>query len=277
MAKYKAFAPTPSYSPQLPKRRAVALDCEMVGGQGGSSELALVCMVDFLTGESLVNTLVQPTGPVVDWRTRWSGVTRKAMATATAQGKALNGWKAARAALWKHIDADTILVGQSLHHDLDVLRMIHIRVVDVGLLARNAVDPKVSRLWGLKTLCQELLDIEIQNGKKGHDCMEDTLAAREAVLWCIERPQELASWGLAKKKEEERRRERELLENARKKKMALEQAKAMQKNAAGVDSDHPSGGNADGYEDENEVLRWSDIAEDYGWPHPDTGYDPWSD
>jgi len=26
-----------------------------------------------------------------------------------------------------------------------------------------------------------------------------------------------------------------------------------------------------------EVVHWDEIAEDLGWPHPDTGYDPWSD
>jgi len=69
----------------------VALDCEMAGIQGGSNELILVCMVDFLSGESLVNTLVEPTERVIDWRTRYSGVTQKAMATATAHGNTLKG------------------------------------------------------------------------------------------------------------------------------------------------------------------------------------------
>lgn len=30
-------------------------------------------------------------------------------------------------------------------------------------------------------------------------------------------------------------------------------------------------------DEDDEVLRWEGIAEDLGWPHPDTGYDPWSD
>jgi hypothetical protein len=32
-----------------------------------------------------------------------------------------------------------------------------------------------------------------------------------------------------------------------------------------------------GYDEDDEILRWSDIAEDCGYPHPNTGYDPWSD
>jgi DNA polymerase III epsilon subunit-like protein len=223
VAKYKAFAPTPPPSRQLPKRRAVALDCEMAGIQGGANELILVCMVDFLSGESLVNTLVEPTERVIDWRTRYSGVTQKAMATARAHGNTLKGWRAARMALWQYIDADTILVGQSLQHDLDVLRMIHPHIVDAGIVARNAVNSSLGRQWGLKTLCRELLDIKIQDNKKGHDCMEDALAAREVVLWCTQRPQELASWGLVKKEEEEQR-QKEKLEEARKLREAREEA-----------------------------------------------------
>jgi hypothetical protein len=28
---------------------------------------------------------------------------------------------------------------------------------------------------------------------------------------------------------------------------------------------------------ENEIIYWSDVAEDLGYPNPDTGYDPWLD
>jgi hypothetical protein len=72
-------------------------------------------------------------------------------------------------------------------------------------------------------LCQELLDTVIQNDRKGHDCLEDALAAREVVLWCMQRPRELANWGLVKKEEEQQRR-KEQRETARRKK-ALEGAK----------------------------------------------------
>lgn len=29
-------------------------------------------------------------------------------------------------------------------------------------------------------------------------------------------------------------------------------------------------------DDESEIVRWLDITEDCGLPHPDSGYDPWS-
>ena len=187
----------------LPKRQAVTLDCEMAGIAGDIGELVLLSVADYMTGETLINTLVRPTEKIVNWRTKFSGVTAKAMADAIAQGDYLDGWKGARAELWKYIDANTVLIGHSLHNDLDILRVIHTRVVDSAILAKNAVG--TNRQWALKTLCQDLMGIDIQsNGRKGHDCLEDALAAREVVLWCIQNPQSLSAWAKKAREQEER-------------------------------------------------------------------------
>ena len=242
----------------------------MAGVRGGMSEVILFCVADYLTGETVMNILIRSTIPVIDWRTRVSGVTPAAMAAATAQGQTLNGWREARRELWNHIDADTILVGQSLQHDLDALRMIHTRVVDSAIMARNAVDPKSTRQWGLKTLCNELLGIDVQsNGRKGHDCLEDALAAREVVLWCIQRPRELKTWGRLWREEQEAQKEKRKLEDEERKERLRQNSEKSKSRAGDTYISH--------YSDDSEVLHWSDIAEDCGWPHPDTGYDPWSD
>lgn len=225
-AKYQEFGFTPVDSNQTPKHRAVTLDCEMAGVGGGLSEVILFCVADYLTGETLINSLVSPNKKVVDWRTRYSGVTQSAMAAAEAQRKTLKGWQEARHELWKYIDADTILVGHALHHDLDVLRIIHTNVVDSAILTANALGPDIHRSWGLKQLCDELLGIEIQNkGRQGHDCLEDALAAREVVLWCCQHAQELESWGKVKRAEEEkkieaRKQAREEMQQEKEKKSA---------------------------------------------------------
>lgn len=182
VAKYQSFSRAQASSLFLFKRQAVTIDCEMAGVIGGENEVILLCVADFLTGETIVNSLVSPTKKVIDWRTRISGITPSAMATAEARRQTLKGWREARAEVWKHINADTILIGQSLQHDLDVLRMIHTRIVDSAILAQTAVGPGVSRQWGLKGLYNQLLGIEVQNSKKGHDYLEDALAARELVL-----------------------------------------------------------------------------------------------
>ncbi|CAO2658541.1 Nn.00g062640.m01.CDS01 [Neocucurbitaria sp. VM-36] len=260
--------PTPVHDPQVPKRGAVALDCEMVGVNKNGSEVARISAIDCLSGEVLIDTLVQPTQPVTDWRTKFSGITKKAMTAAVVSKRALKGWPAARAELWEHIDSNTILIGQALYHDLDALRMQHWRIVDSAILAKDAVGPGVSRQWGLKNLCKQLLGIDIQsNGKKGHDSVEDAFAAREVVLWCIGHQEELAKWAKAQRAEYFRKK-KELEEKRAKRRLQQELL---------LSQEQSSDGSSDENSEDEEIVRWEDIAEGLGWPHPDTGYDPWSD
>lgn len=268
---FGVFSSSPSNASRIPKRAAVALDCEMVGIKGGESELALLSAVDYITGEVLINTLIYPKEKVVDWRTRFSGITPSAMSLAKSQGQTLNGWEEARAELWKHIDTKTILVGHALHHDLDVLRMIHTLIVDSAILAKNAVGAGVTRQWGLKTLCKEFLSTQIQDhGKKGHDCLEDTYATREVVLWCASNEAEFKAWGIAANAEERRRQEER--EARRKEKEAKKQSR--QKDAAKPRAAETFNTFYDCYDSENEYLQWEDIASECGYPE---NYDPWSD
>ncbi|KAI9727416.1 MAG: hypothetical protein M1834_008422 [Cirrosporium novae-zelandiae] len=205
---YTPDAVDPSKHVDWRRRDAVVLDCEMAGVQGGRGEVVRLCMIDFLTGDTLVDTLVKPTGMIISWRTRYSGVSRQKMSAAESRGQVLDGWKAARAEVWKYVDGNTILVGQALHNDLDALRIIHWRVVDSAMLAQQAVSPTSTRQWGLKNLCRELLGKYVQNhGKDGHDCLEDVLATREVVLWCNRNPQKLQEWGKTKRVEEEKQKE----------------------------------------------------------------------
>ncbi|KAI9773688.1 MAG: hypothetical protein M1840_006962 [Geoglossum simile] len=178
-------------------RKAVALDCEMAG-VNRESELVLLSVVDYLTGEVLINNFVRPTRHITDWRTRWSGVTPRAMARAVSKGEALDGWKGARTELFRYIDADTIVIGHALHHDLDELKVLHTRVIDSAVLAQSVVGS--SRQLGLKSLCSSL-GIYIQsNGRRGHDCLEDALATREFTLRCLNKPRTLARWAEAERR-----------------------------------------------------------------------------
>jgi DNA polymerase III epsilon subunit-like protein len=255
----------PAYHPMNAKRSAVALDCEMVGvGDNNDSEIARISAIDYLTGEILIDTLVQPLKRVTNWRTMYSGITKKAMTAAITQGRILKGWPGARASLFSHIDANTIMVGQALNHDLIALGIQHQRVVDSAILASDAVGSNIKRRWGLKDLCDQLLGIEIQNyGKEGHDSVEDAFAAREVVLWCIEHSDKLKQWGSKQRKDYYSKK---TLKPKAKKSTALQRNHP---SYLGIDRFHSDEG--------DETLRWSDIAEDCGWPHPDTGYDPWSD
>ncbi len=202
--KYRSFASSPAASPQNPIFRAITLDCEMAEVEGLGNEIILICAIDYFTGAVLLNKLVDPGLKVLDWRTKIHGITGSTMETAVSQGLALAGWTEARAELWKLIDQSTILVGHALQHDLDILRMVHTRVVDSAILSRNAVGRHTPR-WALQKLCKEFLGLEIRNNTGGlHDCLEDVLATREVVLWCTRNKKGLEAWARAKKREERR-------------------------------------------------------------------------
>jgi hypothetical protein len=145
----------------------------------------------------------------------------------------------------------------------------HTRVVHSAILAVGMYNFQ----WGLQRLCKELLSLEIRNNKGGaHDCLEDVLATREVVLWCTQNKQKLEAWAEVEKLKLTHEKEQR---KAARRKLASKRAKA-EKLKVGLSSNSES--DYDGYKsDEREILHWSDIAEDCGWPHPDTGCDPWSD
>jgi len=63
-----------------PKRKAVAIDCEMFGVDSGRDEIVCIVAVDFLTGKLLFRLLVAHIGPgcrVTDWRTNIHGISGK--------------------------------------------------------------------------------------------------------------------------------------------------------------------------------------------------------
>lgn len=237
--------------------------------KGLRSEVILVCAVDYFTGAILLNRLVDPGVRVRDWRTKIHGVTETAMQAAVSSGQALAGWAGARAELWKLIDQDTILIGHALQHDLDILRMVHTRIVDSAILARNAVST-FNNQWGLQRLCEELLGMKIRdNAGAVHSCLEDVLATRALVLHCVQNNEKLEAWADAKRLQLTHER---VLRIAAQEKLARQRAEA-----AKLENESSSDDEEFSSDDEDEILRWSDIAEDLGWPHPDTGYDPWSD
>ncbi|KAL4966367.1 ribonuclease H-like domain-containing protein [Aspergillus stella-maris] len=182
------------------RRKALALDCEMVLVEGERTELAFLSVVDFFTGDVLINNYVKPTKRVINWSTRYSGITRTAMNAAIAAGQALDGWPGAQQALWQYADAETILIGHSLHNDLKALRIIHPKIVDSAILTAEPVfnpgpEERLRRIWALKTVAEALLGRVIQTGgKNGHDCLEDTYATRDVVIWCLLHPDQLSAW-----------------------------------------------------------------------------------
>ncbi|KAK8043447.1 ribonuclease H-like protein [Apiospora rasikravindrae] len=183
-------------------RPAVVLDCEMAATRRSKSELISICALDFFTGEVLVKSLVKPPLPIVQWKSNIHGITPAAMDVAHTNGQTLDGPQGARAELWKHVGEDTVIIGHALGHDLDALRIAHQRVVDSSIVTAEAVFGKDTKLlrrrWGLAVLCKDLLGLAIRQGATSrsgvHDDLEDALATRELVLWCLREPVGLAFW-----------------------------------------------------------------------------------
>ncbi|KAI1427613.1 ribonuclease H-like domain-containing protein [Xylaria sp. FL1777] len=206
--------PQPSPFRRGPTYAALVLDCEMVELDDGAQDLVSVSAVDFLSGRIVLHSLVQPTGRVRNWRTRVTGVTPRVLSEAKSMSKdnenekgnqkgegmatpVLRGWPEARERILAVVDASTILVGHALPNDLKMLRIAADRVVDSAVLtaraAFGAVD-KFPRRWGLKSACRDLVGVDVQM-RRAHDPLEDALATRELVLWCLTHPARLLEWG----------------------------------------------------------------------------------
>ncbi|XP_074863231.1 apoptosis-enhancing nuclease-like [Carettochelys insculpta] len=179
-----------SHSLQRPGK-CVAIDCEMVGtGPGGKlSELARCTVVSY-NGDVIYDKYIRPELPIVDYRTRWSGITKQHMRNAIPFG-------VAQREILK-ILKDKIVVGHAIHNDFHALKYFHPRsrtrdTSRIPLLNRKAGLPvKVSA--SLKSLARQLLHKQIQVGRKGHSSVEDARTSMELYqLVEVQWEQELAS------------------------------------------------------------------------------------
>ncbi|XP_010002362.1 PREDICTED: apoptosis-enhancing nuclease-like [Chaetura pelagica] len=162
--------------PPLRPGKYVAIDCEMVGTgpQGRLSELARCSVVNY-EGDVIYDKYVQPELPIVDYRTRWSGVTRQHMKNAIP-------FKAARAEILK-ILKDKIVVGHAIHNDFQALKYFHPKdrtrdTSRIPVLNERAGLPSRASV-SLKSLARHLLQKKIQVGCRGHSSVEDAQTAME--------------------------------------------------------------------------------------------------
>lgn len=203
--RYEGFEHPPAVSPSslTTKRQAIALDCEMAGGRMGDGlvdQLIQLTAIDYFSGEVLISALVKPTLDIRQWRADIHGVSHGMIMQADRDGTALRDVSHAREILFSFMDRSTILVGHALHHDLNVLKIAHDSCVDSEILAKAAINrPGQSTGTGLKKLCDSLLGLGVQT-MANHSCLEDSFAAREAVIYMTSHPNELAIWAEAKQK-----------------------------------------------------------------------------
>ncbi|XP_057265950.1 interferon-stimulated 20 kDa exonuclease-like 2 [Pezoporus wallicus] len=154
----------------------VAIDCEMVGtGPGGRHSALARCSIVGYGGAVLYDRYVRPAAPVVDFRTRWSGIRRHHMARAVP-------FVAARKEILR-ILAGKLVVGHAIYNDFKALKYFHPQALTrdtskMPLLNRKGGFPENATV-SLKRLAKELLHKDIQVGKSGHSSVEDARTTME--------------------------------------------------------------------------------------------------
>lgn len=156
--------------------KVYAMDCEMVYTMAGL-ELARVTVVR-IDGRSVYDHYVRPQYPVVDYNTRYSGITADHLQNAK---KTLED---VQKDLLQFIGSDTILIGHSLENDLRVLKMVHYAVIDTAMAFPHYNGLPFRR--SLKSLVSCFLRRDIQNdADNGHDSIEDAQACMDLMLWRV--------------------------------------------------------------------------------------------
>ncbi|XP_034729567.1 interferon-stimulated 20 kDa exonuclease-like 2 [Etheostoma cragini] len=154
----------------------LAIDCEMVGTgpKGSISQLARCSLVSY-DGDVVYDKFINPSMPVTDYRTRWSGIRRSDLVHATPYAEARK--EILRLLMGK------VVIGHAVHNDFKVLGYSH-----PGALTRDTsriplLNEKagfgVQECASLKRLTKAIFNRDIQTGRKGHSSVEDARATME--------------------------------------------------------------------------------------------------
>ncbi|XP_028900938.2 transcription factor mef2A [Zeugodacus cucurbitae] len=159
--------------------KVYALDCEM-SFTGRGLEVTKVTVVGY-DGQLVYEHFVRPEVEIVDYNTRFSGITEKDLCAHS--NKSVKTLAEVQRDLLQLIDADTILIGHGLDNDLRVLRIVHKCIIDTSIAFPHSSGFPYRR--ALKNLTKACLNRDIQCGDAGHSSFEDSRACLELMLWKV--------------------------------------------------------------------------------------------
>ncbi|KAJ5340489.1 hypothetical protein N7541_009613 [Penicillium brevicompactum] len=191
---FETTPPQPNKGPREP----VSIDCEM-GYTTQGLELIRLTAVSWPAGRDLLDVLVRPMGEILDFNTRFSGVSSQDFASAkpydasarspnpptdgesktTSPLQLVQSPTEARGLLLNLLQPETPLIGHAIENDLNVCRLIHPTIIDTVLLYPHPRGLPIRH--SLKVLVQKQLGREIQVGQNGHDSKEDSIATGDLV------------------------------------------------------------------------------------------------
>ncbi|EHK98777.1 putative Uncharacterized exonuclease [Glarea lozoyensis 74030] len=170
-------------------RELLAMDCEMCMTGDKEFSLTRISIVGW-DGSVILDELVKPEKPIVNYLTQYSGITEKMLANVTTTLEDI------QKKLSKILHPRTILIGHSLNSDLNALKITHPYILDTAILYPHPRGPPLKS--SLKWLAQKYLNRAIQKGHgttgpgAGHDSIEDARTCLDLVKQkCEKGPQ----WG----------------------------------------------------------------------------------